>query len=59
MVKSLSGVAVSSREGVYHARLRRLGIEGRWNKVHRSFESMDFVPPGLEKQAILLEVVPC
>ncbi len=55
-MKSWSGAAVPTREGVYHARLRRLGIEGRWNKVHRSFESMDFVPPRLKK---LIEILPC
>lgn len=59
MVKFISGVAVSNREGVHHARLRRLGTEGRWNKVHRSFESMDFVPPSLEKPGNAIEIVSC
>jgi len=49
MLKSSMGAAALNREGVYHARLRRLGTEGRWNKSHRSFESMGFIPPRLKK----------
>jgi len=55
-VKFIEGAAAPAREGVYHARLRRLGTEGRWIKVHRSFEPMDFVPPRLKKR---FEIVPC
>lgn len=56
MVKYLWGAAAPTREGVYHARLRRLGTEGRWNKAHRSFGSMGFVPPILKKR-IEIEIV--
>ena len=37
MVNLIQGVAVSNREGVYHARLRRLGTEGRRRILGRSF----------------------
>lgn len=55
-MKYLWGAAAPTREGVYHARLRRLGTEGRWNKAHRSFGSMGFVPPILKKR-IEIEIV--
>jgi hypothetical protein len=44
MVKLSVGVAVNTREGVYHARLRRLGTEGRWGNPDRSFESIWVTP---------------
>ncbi len=45
MVKSTEGVAVLYREGVHHARLRRLGTEGRQKILSRSFESAEnFLP---------------
>ena len=47
------GAADLTREGVYHARLRRLGTEGRWNKPHRSFEPMVFIPSGSKKRLFL------
>lgn len=50
MVKLCQGAAASSREGVYHARLRRLGTEVRWKKIQRSFEPLDFLPAGSKKR---------
>lgn len=54
MVKYLLGAAALYREGVYHARLRRLGIEVRWSKINRFFESLDFTPPRLKKHIGIL-----
>jgi len=45
-----------AREGVYHARLRRLGTEERCNKRQRSFESLYFITALLEKHD---ENLPC
>lgn len=56
MVKYDLEAAFFTRESVNHARLRRLGIEDRWNKIHRSFESMDFIPPISKKQ---IKYLPC
>jgi len=56
-VRYISGAASFTREGVYHARLRRLGIEGRWSNLHRSFESMEVTPPGSKKR--IDENLPC
>lgn len=52
-MKFSPGAAVLKREGVHHARLRRLGTEVRWRKTHRSFESLVFTPSRLKK---LLEI---
>ena len=41
MVKLTRGVVIFNREGVYHARLRRLGTEGGRIIICRSFESTD------------------
>lgn len=56
MVQLILGAAVYNREGVYHARLRRLGTEGRWNSIQRSFESLDAIPTESEKHE---ENLPC
>jgi len=49
MVKLLLGVVVYTREGMHHARLRRLGTEDRWNNTQRPFESLGVIPAGLKK----------
>jgi len=55
-VKLFLGAAAPTREGVYHARLRRLGTEGRWNNIQRSFESLDVIPTESKKHE---ENLPC
>jgi hypothetical protein len=54
VVKCLLGAAALYREGVHHTRLRRLGIEVRWSKINRFFESEDFTPPRLKKHVGIL-----
>ncbi|MDO9317560.1 MAG: hypothetical protein Q7V56_05100 [Gammaproteobacteria bacterium] len=49
MVKFIAGVADIGREGVHHARLRRLGTEVRWTTVHRDFVPLDSSPTESEK----------
>ncbi len=56
-MKSFEGVAVCNREGVYHARLRRLGTEGRREILSRSFESAENFPP--ESTKLILDITPC
>jgi hypothetical protein len=55
-VKLQSGAATLCREGVHHARLRRLGTEDRWNNSQRSFESLEVIPTGSKKHEMSL---PC
>ena len=55
-MKSFLGAAALSREGVHHARLRRLGTEGRWNNIQRYFESSDVIPTESKKHVVNL---PC
>ena len=49
MVKLNRGVVIFNREGVHHARLRRLGIEGGRIIIRRSFESTDNYPSASKK----------
>ena len=56
MVKSSLGAVAQSRESVNHARLRRLGTEGRWNSFQRYFESSEAIPTESKKHA---DILPC
>lgn len=56
MVKLGKGAADVTREGVYHARLRRLGTEGRWTNLQRAFVPLEISPTESAKH--FLEV-PC
>ena len=49
MVKLTRGVVIFNREGVYHARLRRLGTEDGRIIICRSFESTDNYPSAFKE----------
>ena len=57
MVKLQRGVGVCNREGVYHARLRRLGTEGRRSILGRSFGPTENT--SAESKKLVLDLVPC